>query len=120
MATRKEINGVEVEQTSPHTTVVNVTNPEYDRARREQEKIRHLNSEFRKMIKDAPLIKFKPPRFYKEYLGSVYVYELNGYTVVVRFDGSEQSFPEPVFHHLMGKLSRILDSNISEENLKEL
>ena len=101
-------------------TIVQTINPALAKQQADNERIKRLNADFLKRIKKESLIAYKPPKFYADILGPIYVFTLNNADVVVRFDGTEQKFPETVYKFLMRKLARILDSNISEQEIKEL
>lgn len=106
----------EVKDLAPVTQVVVQTiNPALAKGKEDNDRIQQLNAEFRAEVSKDPLVKFKPPKFYAQYLGTIYHYTLNNYDVVVRFDGTEQKFPAKIYNHLMKKLARIMDANTSNE-----
>lgn len=101
-------------------TVVQTINPALAKQQADNDRIKKLNAEFIKKIRKEEKIAYKPPKFYAELLSPIYVFTLNNYDVVVRFDGTTQYFPETVYKFLMKKLARILDGNTSQEHISEL
>ncbi len=103
-----------------HKTVVQTVNPALAKHRDDNEKIKRLNGEFMRRLRSEPMITYKPPKFYADILSPIYVFTLNGYDVVVRFDGTAQKFPETIYKFLMKKLARILDGNTAQDMITEL
>lgn len=101
-------------------TIVQTINPALAKQRDDNEKIKRLNSEFMAKLRKEERIAYKPPKYYSEILSPIYVFTLNGYDVIVRFDGTTQYFPETVYKFLMKKLARILDGNTSQDVITEL
>ena len=101
-------------------TIVQTINPGLAKQKADNERIRKLNSDFMKKLKSDPIITYAPPKHYAGILSPIYAFTLNGYDVVVRFDGTKQKFPQTVYQYLMVKLARILDSSTSQENIIEL
>lgn len=82
-------------------------------AKRQQdtEDIKDLNRSFAEKLAREPKIPYTPPKYYADIMGKVYPFALNGHTIVVRFDGTKQYFPETVYNFLIKKLGRILDES---------
>jgi hypothetical protein len=115
--TTKEFDGV---VTPIERTIVQTIDPGLSKRLDDNERIKRLNAEFRRKISKEPKISYKPPKFYADILGKIYAYTFNNYDVIVRFDGTEQKFPETVYKHLMKKLARILDSSTPVNEIVEL
>lgn len=131
---KKQTNELEVDVTesvsegakkAPSDTVVNQTivqtiNPALAKQKADNDRIKKLDRDFKSKLAKEKKIKFKPPVYYAQYLSKVYATTLNGVNVVVRFDGTEQEFPETIYNYLMTKLARILESHVPEEKIDEL
>jgi len=114
--TSKEVAPASVQ----NTTIVQTINPGLAKQQADNERIKKLNNDFIKQLKKETKIAFKPPKHYADALSPIYIFSLNNHDVVVRFDGTTQYFPETVYKFLMNKLARILDGNVSQNEIKEL
>lgn len=92
-------------------TVIETVDAQAAKRRRDVVEIQNLNRSFEQRLASQPKIAFKPPKYYADVMGTIYPFALNGHTVVVRFDGSVQYFPEEVYYFLVKKLGRILDDS---------
>lgn len=80
---------------------------------REQEDIEYMNSftaNILKSFKDAPVRSLMCDKMYAMYLGSTYTFIYNTVPVTVKFNGTTQTFPEPVYNRLVKKLQEVSNS----------
>jgi len=101
-------------------TVIQTINPGIAKAKADNERIKKLDADFKRRLAKEEKVTITPPKYYAEYLGSVYAFTLNSYNVVVRFDGTKQQFPKTVADYLLKKFGKVLDSHVSENEIKEL
>lgn len=101
-------------------TVVQTINPALAKQQADNERIKKLDAEFKRKLKAERKVKYRPPKYYAQYVGNVYATTLNSYNIVVRLDGSEQEFPETIYNYLISKFGRILESHVPEEKIDEL
>lgn len=101
-------------------STVQIVDPSVAKREEDNERIKVLNADFRKRLATEELVTYKPPKFYKDILGTVYAFTFNNHDVVVRFDGTPQKFPRTVYDFLMKKLARILDGNTPVQKIDDL
>jgi len=63
-------------------------------------------------FKNEPTMKIVGSKAYANYFGSVYTALFDTVPVTIRFDGTEQVFPESVAKWLLKKIVRVTESNI--------
>lgn len=83
-----------------------------------------LNETPRKMLllcKNSKKVKIRCDAIYEPIFGKNYTFLLNCVPVTVRFDGTEQEFPEPVAKRIQEKLNEVSLSNaVKSEDYEEL
>lgn len=81
-----------------------------------------LNSVPRRMLelcKNSPVKKVFCPDIYATIFGHEYTFLLNCVPVTVKFNGTEQEFPEPVANRILEKMNEVAKSNAPQKEVYE-
>lgn len=94
-------------------------------ARKREADIEYMSSytqQFLQRLKNEPARRIMCSKAYANYFGTTYTALYNTVPVTVKFDGTEQVFPESVANWLLDKFIKVTESNIpkvSNEVLSE-
>ena len=69
--------------------------------------------------KNDRVVKFRGDKLFANYFGKVYTFLYNGIPVTVRFDGSEQEFPEFIYNKIMQKIHEVSESNTPKVQIED-
>lgn len=61
--------------------------------------------------KNDRVVKFRGDKVYAQYFGKVYTFLYNAVPVTIRFDGSEQEFPEFIYNKIQEKIHEVSEAN---------
>jgi hypothetical protein len=84
-------------------------------ASKRQEDVEFMSSftkKFLRQLKNEPVKKIVGSKAYANYFGSTYTALFNTVPVTIKFDGTEQSYPESIANWLLDKIIRVTESNI--------
>ena len=70
---------------------------------------------FVEKLRREPKRKVVGHEIYKQYMGTIYTFLFNGYPVSIRFDGTEQEFPETIAKAIERKLLAVSRANTPKE-----
>lgn len=68
--------------------------------------------------KEDDVVEFTPDKIYAQYFGEVYTFLYNTIPVTIRFDGTKQKFPRFIYNHIMKKIHKVSESNVSREKIE--
>ena len=75
---------------------------------------------FLQECKKSPTKKLMGDALYAQYFGKSYTFLFNTVPVNIRFDGTVQEFPEPIYNRLVAKLQEVSKSNVRIETDTEI
>ena len=88
---------------------------------REAEKI-YINEKMKFMLdkcKSDKKVKFRGDKIFAPIFGKVYTFLYNGIPVTVRFDGTEQEFPEFIYDMIMKKIHETSEANTPKVEIED-
>lgn len=104
-----------IEHVTRTESVVSVDDVASAKRRQDAQAMKGMINGMRKLLKDSPKVKFRPSVGYAGIFGNVWTFMLNGFPITVRFDGTEQVFPQPVYERIMEKINEGLESNARKD-----
>lgn len=111
----EEVDTPKKAATSPQEVVVSVDDVAASKRRQDAQAMKIMINNMKKMMKESPKIKFKPSPGYASIFGKDFTFLLNGFPIYVRFDGSEQEFPEPIYWRLRQKMDEGMEANAPKD-----
>lgn len=109
-----------IEHVTRTESVVSVDDVSANKRRQDSQAMKLMINNMRKLLKNSRKIKFRPSSGYAPIFGSTWTFLLNGFPITVKFDGSEQIFPEPVYNRIQEKISEGLEANAAKDISKRI
>lgn len=91
--------------------VVSIDDVAASKRRQDAQSMKRMINGMRKKLKESPKVKYRPSSGYAPIFGKAWTFLLNGFPITVRFDDSEQVFPDFVYFKILDKIAEGMRAN---------